>query len=139
MIREEVAQRWTTIRGLARRYRLQCYSDQVSPLCHLLVFFSSSDSMSIFPPPIILISCPSFRVHHQPPSLHNPRTLHPSFTFHMPIQRIHPRKLLPTPLTLKRPKITTQLFMSLTVMLSRKPFPTSRPMTFIWLFLEMGT
>ena len=116
--------------------------DQVSPVCRLLGF-SSSDSMSRLSPPIILTSCPPSPPTTSPlPSLHNPRTLHPGFTSHtshMPIQRTHPRKLLPTPLTLKRPEITMQLLMSLAVMLSGNPFPTSRSMRFIWLFLEMGT
>jgi hypothetical protein len=46
----------------------------------------------------------------------------------MPIQRIHPRKLLITPLARKRPIIRMQLLVPLIIMLPRKPFPAPRPL-----------
>ena len=62
------------------------------------------------------------------PSLRNPSTLHSSLHPQITIQSIHRRKLLHTTLTLKRLEITVQLLMSVSIMSSSKPFPTSRPM-----------
>ena len=47
----------------------------------------------------------------------------------MPIQRIHPRKRLITPLTHIRPNIQMQLFMPLTIMLPREALIASGPFT----------
>jgi hypothetical protein len=46
----------------------------------------------------------------------------------MPIQRIHPRKLLIAPIARKRPIIRMQLLMPLTIMLPRKPLPAPWPL-----------
>jgi hypothetical protein len=57
----------------------------------------------------------------------------------MPIKRIHPRKLLITPIARKRSIIRMQLFMPLTIVLSCETFAAPGPMTLEWfLFVVSG-
>lgn len=57
----------------------------------------------------------------------------------MPVQRIHPCKILAAPFARERPIVGMQLFMSLAVMLPCKAFATARPLALERLFLIMRT
>ncbi len=89
---------------------------------------------TILPPSTHTTTTPTSHSSHTPRApraLNDPRTLRPRLAPQMPIQRVHPRKRLPTPLALERAEIAVQLFMSLTIVLPCETLAAPRPVALV--------